>query len=187
MKRTPRNAPLLALLTLLLALSSALAHSPLSGGSGSVERLLQRKPAGPYTVTIDGERLLGHAFFELDVRHEGRPVAADTGVVVEVVPPASAGSAARSYRAVPLGDRFLIDPLELEAAGDWGSDSWLVKVRIDGAAGSGETGVGIQVYPTAPAAPLGFRLGSVAAPLLVLLAVMGLFALRGTQMVVAPG
>lgn len=172
---------------LLLALTTAAAHSPLSGGSGGTERLLQRKPAGPYTVTIDGERLLGHAHLALDVRLRGDPLPADSTIEVEITPPASAGSAARSYRAVPLGDRFLIDPLELEASGDWGNDSWQLDIRIAGPAGPAETGVGIQVYPPAPDAPTIFDLGSAAAPLLLLLGTISLFALRGTPMVMVEG
>ncbi len=66
---------------------------------------------------------MGRAYFDLDVRYQNRPIAEGGVVTVDLVPPATAGSAAQSYRAVRSGDRYRIDPLILEASSDWGDDS----------------------------------------------------------------
>ena len=173
----------------LLALAGAQTQGPLPGLfgqlSGTEERLLYRKPAGPYTVTIDGERLLGRAYFDLDVRYQNRPIAEGSVVTVDLVPPATAGSASQSYRAVRSGDRYRIDPLILEASSDWGDDSWLVHLRVAGAQGVGETTFGMQVYGPKFEAPAPFSVLSVALPVVLVLAFLGVFALRGTRLTAA--
>lgn len=175
----------------LLLTAAALAGNPLAallgnldGLAGAEERLLHRKAAGPYTVTVDGQRLVGDAWLRLDVRQDGVPLGPDATLTLEVVPPAGSGLPARDYTAVHDADRgvFVVDPLGLDDAPGLDQAYWDVAIRVDGPAGNGETSMSLYVYPPKlEPGPL-FGIVSVALPLAVLALFGAVFAVRRTAL-----
>jgi hypothetical protein len=172
----------------LLLLSSfvAFAQNPflalLGNGASSEERLLYKKPVGSYTLTIDGTRLVGDNYFNLDIRENGVPIPADSTVRVSITPPERMG-AKSEFIAKHDGELFVIDPLPLVATGEWtDQDTWLVEVAIQTPTGEATTDFGIQVYPTKPDSSFTFRAVNVAIPVVVLVLFLAVVALRGVRL-----
>lgn len=171
----------------ILALGAqAFAQNPflalLGNSVGSEERLLYKKPAGPYEITIQGERLLERAYFKLDIRQDGEAISPDAKVEVTITPPESAGSRPSSYSASYDGEQFVVDPLTLTASQDWGDASWLVDLAISGPAGEGQTSFGMQVYAPKPDQSTLFKTLNVILPVAVLLLFLGVFSLRKVRL-----
>jgi hypothetical protein len=164
----------------------ALSQNPflalLGNGAGSEERLLYTKPVGPYTLTVDGTRLVGDNYFKLDIRENGQPIPADATVRVSITPPERMG-AKSEFVAKHDGELFVVDPLPLVGTGEWtDQDSWLVTVAIQTQTGEHATDFGIQVYPTKPDSSFTFRAVNVAIPIVVLALFLAVFALRGVRL-----
>ncbi len=176
----------LLMVSVFMLASQAYAQNPLwallGNSAGSEERLLYKKPAGPYEITIMGERLLERAYFKIEVKQDGQPVSADTQVRVKISPPESAGSEVTTYTASYDGERFIVDPLSLSASSDWGDASWLVDLELDGAAGKASTSFGMQVYAPKPDQSVLFKTLNVILPVAVLLIFLGIFALSGVKL-----
>ena len=179
----------LSLKVFLLALScSTVAHAQdsffglLRDGLGAEERLLYKKPVGPYTVTVNGERLIERTYFKLDIRRDGEPVADEITVEVKITPPDSAGSKIQRYTAVYKASYFIVDPILLRATQNWGDDLWLVDIRISAPAESVDTTFTMQVYPPKPSAPFIFRAVSILLPIAVVLGFAGAFTLQGVKL-----
>lgn len=172
------------LLASFLVLTSfiAQAQNPLlaifSNGAGLEERLLYKKPAGPFTVTIDGTRLVREDnYFKLEILENGQPIPADSVVTVSITPPERMGEK-NEFTATHDGELFVIDPLPLEGKGQWtNQDTWLVNVGIKTPTGEAVTEFGMQVYPVKTDAGFVFRAVNVAIPVVVLLAFMAVFVL----------
>lgn len=177
------------LLTSFLVLTSFIAQAQnpflaiLGNGAGLEERLLFKKPAGPYTVTIDGTRLVREDnYFKLEVLENGQAIPADSVVTVSITPPEGIGTPSQ-FVAKYDGERFVIDPLPLRGMGEWrDDDTWLVNVTIKTPTGEGATEFGTQVYPLKEDAGFVFRAVNVAIPVVALLAFMAVFALRGVRL-----
>jgi hypothetical protein len=177
------------LLTSFLVFSSFIAQAQnpflavLGNGAGLEERLLYKKEAGPYIVTIDGTRLIrDDNYFKLEVLEDGQVIPADSVVTVSITPPEGIGTPS-DFVAKYDGKRFVIDPLPLQGKGEWtDNDTWLVNVNIKTSAGEGATEFGMQVYPIKPKASFGFRAVNVAIPIVTLLGFMAVFALRGVRL-----
>ncbi len=176
------------LLTSLSILTSfiAQAQNPLQAlfgsGAGLEERLLYKKPFGPYTITIDGTRLIGDNYFKLDIRENGKPIPAESIVRVSITPPKGIGTSS-SFIAKHDSERFVIDPLPLAANGSWtDQDSWLVEINVQTPTGKGATDFGMQVYPVKPDSGLAFRAINVALPVVVLGVFLAVFALRRVRL-----
>jgi hypothetical protein len=173
-------------LSLVVVLGFVQAQNPLlallGNGSSSEERLLYKKPLGPYTLTIDGTRLVGDNYFHLDIRENGKPVSADTAVRVNIVPPEGRGEKS-DFWAKYDGERFVIDPLPLEAKGRLTDrDIWLVTVAIQTPRGEATTEFGLRVYPNKPDSSFVFRVVSVGIPIMVLGFFLLVVMLRGVRL-----
>jgi hypothetical protein len=172
------------LLTSFLVITSfnAQAQNPLlaifGNGAGLEERLLYKKPAGPFTVTIDGTRLVRNDnYFKLEILENGKAIPAESVVTVSITPPEGMGSK-NEFTATHDGERFVVDPLPLEGKGQWtNQDTWLVNVNIKMPTKEAMTEFGIQVYPVKTDAGFVFRAVNVAIPVVVLLVFMAVFAL----------
>lgn len=177
------------LLTSFLVLTSfiAQAQNPLlaifGSGAGLEERLLYKKPAGPYTVTIDGTRLVREDnYFKLEILENGQAIPADSVVTVSITPPEGMGSKSEFTAKYDSG-LFVIDPLKLEGKGEWtNQDTWLVNVDIKTPTNEAATEFGMQVYPVKTDAGFVFRAVNVAIPVVALLAFMAVFALRRVRL-----
>lgn len=150
--------------------------------TSSEERLLHQKDAGPYVITIDGERLLERAYFKLDITENGSPIPADSNVTIVIDPAASAKSERRSYTAVHNGNVFVVDPINFHANADWGRADWIATITVDSNAGKASTTFGFQVYAPKPEQNTIFSIFSVALPILFILVLLGSYALRGTRL-----
>jgi hypothetical protein len=155
------------------------------------EMLLYRKTAAPYIVTVQGERFIDRAYFEIYVTRDGQPVPADTLVGVDVEPSrqtdqilvsddtvnetGTPASYTAQYRSDGL---FIINPMTFDAAG-----GWLVNIAVDGAGGVGHTSFQMRVYPHKPDTPIGFSLASVGLPVLVALIFLAIYRWRGTPLI----
>jgi hypothetical protein len=160
----------------------AQAQNPLSAifgnGAGLEERLLYKKPAGPFTVTIDGTRLVREDnYFRLEILENGQAIPADSVVTVSITLPERMGKKSE-FTAKHDGKDFIIDPLPLEGKGQWtNQDTWQVNINIKTLTGEAVTEFGMQVYPIKTDAGFVFRAVNVAIPVVVLLAFMAVFAL----------
>jgi hypothetical protein len=159
----------------------AQAHNPLQAlfgnGAGLEERLLYKKPVGPYTITIDGTRLIGDNYFKLEILENGKPIPAASVVIVDITPPEGMGSKSE-FTAKHDGERFVINPLPLIANGTWANTgSWLVEVNVKTPTGEAVTDFGVQVYPMKPSSSFVFKAVNVAIPVVVVLAFIAVFAL----------
>ncbi len=179
---------ILVILSILLFTSHLQAQNPLlallGNSAGSEERLLFKKPAGPYEITIDGERLLERAYFRIDIRQDGLPIADTSEVTVEITPPAIANATDLFYTAVFDADtqRFVVDPLNFGTAKTTNDDNWLVTVTVNSEAGEGSTTFGTQVYAPKPKQSTVFSIINVILPLVVLALFGGIYALRGVRL-----
>lgn len=155
----------------------------LGNGAGSEERLLYKKPVGPYTLTIDGTRLIrDDNYFKLDVRENGQAIPADSTVRVSITPPERIGTKSE-FVAKHDGELFVVDPLPLEGKGEWtDQDTWLVNVDIQTPTGEATTDFGMIVYPTKPDSGFTFRALNVALPIIVVGLFLAVFALRGVRL-----
>lgn len=177
------------LLTSFLVLTSFIAQAQnpllaiLGNGAGLEERLLYKKPAGPFTVTIDGTRLVREDnYFRLEILENGQPIPADSVITVSITPPERMGSQSE-FTATNDGELFVIDPLPLYGQGEWtNQDTWLVNVNIKTPTGEGATEFGMQVYPVKKDAGFVFRAVNVAIPIVALLVFLVVFALRRVRL-----
>ncbi len=178
-----RNKATLIILSLLLGFSLSQAQNPLLAllgeGAGSEERLLYKKPAGNYEVTVDGERLLERTYFNLDIRQDGEPIPADSKVTLSLTPPESAGIAASSHTARHDGERFVVDSIQLKTNQDWGEDNWFVNITINDEA---STSFGTLVYAPKPEQSTVFSVVNIALPIIVLAVFMAIYALRAIRL-----
>jgi hypothetical protein len=172
-----------------VALSSfvAFAQNPflalLGNSAGSEERILYKKPVGSYTLTIDGTRLVGDNYFKLDIRENGKPIAADAIVRLSVTDPERMGGKKSEFVARHDGETFVVEPLPLSGKGKWtDQDNWMINVDIDSVSGQATTDFGIVVYPTKPDSSFTFRAVNVAIPVVVLVLFLAVFALRGVRL-----
>ncbi|MGL4611146.1 MAG: hypothetical protein ACRCYY_15950 [Trueperaceae bacterium] len=155
----------------------------LGNAAGLEERLLYKKPAGPYTVTIDGTRLVREDnYFKLEVLENGKPVPSNSVVTLRMTPPQGVGTPSE-FTAKHKGEGFIIDPLPFRGIGEWDDqDTWLVNLHIQTPRGEGATELGIQVYPVKQDAGFLFRTVNVAIPVVVLLAFMTVFVTRKVRL-----
>lgn len=176
-----------ALTALLLGAASAHSAVPTS------EVLLTPKAAGPYDVSVEGERMTDRAYLAIDVALEGRAVPDATRVEVVLDPPDEltrvderAGTqrhVARRVEAEGSGPvaHYLVPDLDLQAfSADFAN--WVVTVRVQGPAGEGATSFGLQVYPAKPGTPWWFDAANVALPIVVVVMAAAAFARRGTPL-----
>jgi hypothetical protein len=171
------------LLTSLLVVTPfvAQAQNPLAAlfgnGAGLEERLLYKKPAGDFNITIDGTRLIGDNYFKLEILENGKPIPAESVVKVNITPPEGIGDKSE-FTATYDDGRFVIDPLPLSGKGTWSNtNTWLVVLNVKTPTGEATTDFGMQVYPVKTDAGFMFRAVNVAIPVVVLLAFMAVFAL----------
>jgi hypothetical protein len=150
----------------------------LGNGAGLEERLLYKKPAGPFTVTIDGTRLVRNDnYFKLEILENGKSIPAESVVTVSITPPEGIGTQSE-FTAKHEGEHFVIDPLPLTGTGTWSNqDTWRVAVNVKTPTGETTTDFGMQVYPVKPGSSFVFKAVNVAIPVVVLLAFMAVFAL----------
>jgi len=183
-----RNKLVLIILSSFIFFGHTQAQNPLlallGGSAGSEERLLYKKPAGPYEITIDGERLLERAYFRMDIRQDGVPISSDSLVELTIVPPARANSQTSSYTAIydAPTKRFVVDPINLEASGDWDIDNWIATVDINSFAGEATMTFGTQVYAPKPKQNTVFSIVNIVLPLITLALFLGVYALRGIRL-----
>jgi len=183
-----QNKLALIILSCFIVFGYANAQNPLlalfSGSAGSEERLLYKKPAGPYEITIDGERLLERAYFRMDIRQDGVPIGKDSQVQLTIVPPARANSQTSSYTAIydEPTQRFVVNPITLEASGDWDIDNWMATVDINSEAGKATMTFGTQVYTPKPKQNTLFSAINITLPIIVLVIFLGIYALRGIRL-----
>ena len=176
----------------------------------SQERLLHRKPAGEYIVTILGERLIGDAYFVFDIEHPEGTVGPDSRVTVTLYPdefregepssevpelekevadagtepppaPAEADGIRYEARFDSEQAHFVIDDLVFNAK----VSVYRVVTRIEGALGPGEKNFYLDIYPLKTEAGLGFRLLNLVLPPLLLVGVL-LFVKRAKWQLVRP-
>jgi hypothetical protein len=173
----------LYLLTSFLILASLLAQAQnpflalLGNGAGLEERLLYKKPAGPFSITIDGTRLIGDNYFKLEILENGKPIPAESVVTVSITPPEGIGNKSE-FTAKHDGERFVIDPLPLTGKGTWSNkNTWLVVLKVKTFTSEATTDFGMQVYPVKPGSSFVFKAVNVALPAVVLLAFLAVFAL----------
>lgn len=169
-----------ALIISLVTLSSlSFAQNPLTWLNNLVnteEHMVHQEKIGPYTLNVDGQRLLHDPYLKLNITQDGNPISADSVVRVESTLFQPGEPFKKTYTPTHDGKSFLIDKLELESAKNWSWDEggWLrMEVFIDGPAGEASGRVGIDIFPPKPETGLAFRVINFAIPMLVL----GLFAL----------
>jgi hypothetical protein len=172
----------------LLTLTSfiAQAQNPLlalfGNGAGLEERLLYKKPAGPFSFTIDGTRLIGDNYFKLEILENSKPIPAESVVTVSITPPEGIGNKSE-FTATHNGERFVIDPLPLTGKGTWSNkNTWLVVLKVKTLTGEATTNFGMQVYPVKPGSSFVFKAVNVALPAVVLLAFLAVFALSRVKL-----
>jgi len=170
-------------LSLVLLMGYAQAQNPflalLGSGAGSEERLLYKKPAGPYEITVDGERLLQRSYFKLDIRENGQAIDPNTNVTLTLTPPESAGIPESSHTANFDGKHFLVDTIKLNTDQDWGDDNWFITISINNET---STSFGTLFYAPKPAQDIVFSAINIALPLIVLALFIGLYSLRGIKL-----
>lgn len=183
-----RSKLVLIILSSFIVFGYVQAQNPLtalfSGSAGSEERLLYKKPAGTYEITIDGERLLERAYFRMDIRENGVAISPDSVVTLEIVPPARANSTTSTYTAIydEPTKRFVVDPITLEASGNWDIDNWMATVDIQSTTGDASMTFGTQVYAPKPKQNTMFSIINIVLPLITLALFLGVFALRGIRL-----
>jgi hypothetical protein len=170
-------------------------ENTLSTGSFAATRemLLYRKTAAPYIVTVQGERFIDRAYFEVYITRDGQPVPADTVVTVDVEPSRQTDQilvsddtvnetgTPTSYTAQSHGDGlFVINSMTFDAAG-----GWLVHVNVETEGGEGRTSFQMRVYPHKPDTPIWFSLASVGLPFLVALIFLVLYGWRKIPLIEA--
>lgn len=156
----------------------------LGSSAGSEERLLYKKPAGPYEITIDGERLLERAYFRMDIRQDDLVIPDTSKVNVQIKPPAIVGSEDLFYTAIfdETTQRFVVDPLNLGSVATNNEDNWLVTITVDSKAGVASTTFGTQVYAPKPKQSTVFSVINIVLPLVVLAMFLAIYALRGVRL-----
>ena len=140
------------------------------------EHLLHKERIGDYVLSADGQRLLHDPYLRFDIRHEGKPIPADSNVVINSTLYGPFEPYEKTYTPVYEDGRFVVKPLDLEKAKSmsWDQGGWIrMEVLIDGVAGEASGVVGVGIYPPKPETGTLFRVVNIAIPLLVL-AVFGL-------------
>ena len=174
------------LASLICIISFAQAQSPLDWLNRIVsaeEHLIHREEMGPYLVSADGQRLLDEPYLRLDIRHEGKPVAADTALSVKGNLYQNGLIETKTYEAVYDGSRFVIELLLDEAKSwNWDETGWLeLTITIDGAAGFAQGSAGFQIFPPKPTTGRFFSLINFIIPLLVVVIFAGIYAFSNVR------
>jgi hypothetical protein len=182
-----RIIPLIALL-LFFAYPAAAQES-----NATRETLLYRKAAGPYIVTVQGERLIDRSYLEISVQHDGQPVSPDTVVTVQAEPHAGGNitdvleetqmglGTAHTYTAQYEDGVFRIAPMTFDA-----TSSWMLSITVDGESGQGTTTLPTRIYPRKPDNPIAFTFVNIGIPFVTLTVLLGFFYWRKIPLVQAP-
>lgn len=152
------------------------------------ELILFRKTAGPYIVTINGERFVDRAYFEIEATADSEPISADAQVTIHMVPQHNAESrmvsaeiieTPRTYEAVyrDSDGLYVVEMSDIENPG-----SWMVDISITDAAGTGTTTFTSRIYPRKPDASVWFNIANIAVPITVLLVMLGVYRWRGIRL-----
>lgn len=170
----------------------------------TTERLLNAKPAGPYTVTLWGERFVDRAHLDLVITKGDAPIGADAEVRVVLQPKRSetpprnvtdslfdeevlsskgsgisADSGARVLPATfdEASGRYVTGPFTLPSAG-----SYTVRLEVQGKAGNSTTETVLRFFPQKPDPAQGFLAANVLAPILALVLLLGFYRWRGVAL-----
>lgn len=170
----------------------------------TTERLLNAKPAGPYIVTLWGERFVDRAHLELVIAEGGVPIGG--GAEVRVVLEPRRGEAPLSDVTGSLFDekglsgeesdtftndgarvllttfdeasgRYLTGPFTLPNAG-----GYAVRLEVQGEEGNGATQTVLRFFPQKPDVTTGFLTMNVLAPVLALALLLGFYRWRGVAL-----
>lgn len=152
------------------------------------ELILYRKTADPYSITINGERFVDRAYFEIEATIDDQPISPDAQVTVEMEPQNNGESAMldsavtdqpRTYEAVYRASDgvYLAELTGIENPG-----MWLATVTIDDTAGVGTTAFTSRIYPRKPDAPVWFNIANIGVPIVVVLLILGVYRWRGVTL-----
>lgn len=174
---------ILPIFVLLILLTQTVRAQDLFTGSlaSTREMLLYRKAAGPYLLTVQGERFIDKAYVEIDIFYGTQQVSPETVVTVRAEPQrvsdvgahnaeetAQGKGRAATFTAEYRDGKFVVAPLSLDATG-----LWLLTVSVDGEQGEGATAFQVRVYPRKPDAPIMFNLTNIGVPVVTLIALLG--------------
>lgn len=153
--------------------------------SSSEEHLLHMERVGPYTVNADGQRLVEHPYLKFDITKDGEPLIADTKVTMESrLYVYTKDPLIRTYEAVYDGERFVVDPLDLEPL-EQVDHTYGGEMAFDLVISEGETeerrSFELDYYSPRPEVSFLFRLMNTLIPIIVLVLAFVVFKFGGLK------